>query len=149
MERTVSNDGPEFSKLTASEYKKDVDSIWRELNRIAAILEGPPFPGLEDYVNTFITEFKAVEKERHTENQQKLADISRKMGQRSFWIGIAGVSISLMALVVTIVGIMVGIWIHTHANVDLPKLFQDGGAPSVSLQQLPQNVNLPASFSLR
>src|ERR1700679_151868 len=99
MERTVNNVGPEFSKLTASEYKKDVDSIWRELSRIAAILEGPPFPGLEDYVNTFITEFKAVEKERHTENQQKLADISRRMGQRSFWTGVAGALVALIALI--------------------------------------------------
>jgi hypothetical protein len=83
------------------------------------------------------------------ENQQKLADISRKMGNRSFWVAVGGVSIALMALVVSIVGIMVGVWIHEHANVNPSKLFQDSSAPSVSLQQLPQNVNLPASFSLR
>jgi hypothetical protein len=143
------NDGSRFLSLTKGEYERDQKAIWEVLERVTAILDGPPFPGLRERVHTFITTFEAVEEERHRENQGKLADISRKMGQRSFWIGIAGVSISLMALVVTIVGIMVGIWIHTHANVDLPKLFQDGGAPSVSLQQLPQNVNLPASFSLR
>ena len=143
------SDGTQFSRLTEREYKQDKDAIWRELTRIAAILEGPPFPGLEDYVNTFITEFKAVEKERHTENQQKLADISRKMGQRSFWVAIGGVSIALMALVVSIVGIMVGVWIHEHANVNPSKLFQDSGAPTVSLRQLPQSVTLPTSFTLR
>jgi hypothetical protein len=143
------NDGSRFLSLTKGEYERDQKAIWEVLERVTAILDGPPFPGLRERVHTFITTFEAVEEERHRENQGKLADISRKMGQRSFWIGVAGVSVSLMALVVTIVGIMVGIWIHTHANVDLPKLFQDGGAPSVSLQQLPQNVNLPASFSLR
>ena len=146
----MSNDGPEFSKLTASEYKKDVDSIWRELSRIAAILEGPPFPGLEDYVNTFITEFKAVEKERHTENQQKLADISRRMGQRSFWTGVAGVSVALMALIVSIVGIMVGIWLHTHAGITPVQLFHNSMAPAVSWsRQSLQDVVLPASFAPR
>lgn len=143
------SDGTQFSRLTEREYKQDKDAIWRELTRIAAILEGPPFPGLEDYVNTFITEFKAVEKERHTENQQKLADISRKMGQRSFWVAVGGVSIALMALVVSIVGIMVGVWIHEHANVNPSKLFQNSGAPTVSLRQLPQSVTLPSSFTLR
>ena len=143
------SDGTQFSKLTEREYKQDKDAIWRELTRIAAILEGPPFPGLEDYVNTFITEFKAVEKERHTENQQKLADISRKMGNRSFWVAVGGVSIALMALVVSIVGIMVGVWIHEHANVNPSKLFQDSGAPTVSLRQPPQSVTLPSSFTLR
>jgi hypothetical protein len=143
------SDGTQFSKLTEREYKQDKDAIWRELTRIAAILEGPPFPGLEDYVNTFITEFKAVEKERHTENQQKLADISRKMGNRSFWVAVGGVSIALMALVVSIVGIMVGIWIHEHATVNPSKLFQNSGAPTVSLRQLPQSVTLPSSFTLR
>ena len=143
------SDGTQFSRLTEREYKQDKDAIWRELTRIAAILEGPPFPGLEDYVNTFITEFKAVEKERHTENQQKLADISRKMGNRSFWVAVGGVSIALMALVVSIVGIMVGVWIHEHANVNPSKLFQDSGAPTVSLRQLPQSVTLPSSFTLR
>jgi hypothetical protein len=143
------SDGTQFSKLTEREYKQDKDAIWRELTRIAAILEGPPFPGLEDYVNTFITEFKAVEKERHTENQQKLADISRKMGNRSFWVAVGGVSIALMALVVSIVGIMVGIWIHEHATVNPSKLFRDSGAPTVSLRQPPQSVTLPSSFTLR
>ncbi len=143
------SDGTQFSRLTEREYKQDKDAIWRELTRIAAILEGPPFPGLEDYVNTFITEFKAVEKERHTENQQKLADISRKMGNRSFWVAVGGVSIALMALVVSIVGIMVGVWIHEHANVNPSKLFQDSGAPTVSLRQPPQSVTLPTSFTLR
>jgi hypothetical protein len=143
------SDGTQFSKLTEREYKQDKDAIWRELTRIAAILEGPPFPGLEDYVNTFITEFKAVEKERHTENQQKLADISRKMGQRSFWVAVGGLSVALMALVVSIVGIMVGVWIHEHANINPAKLFQNSGAPTVSLRQLPQSVTLPTSFTLR
>ena len=143
------SDGTQFSKLTEREYKQDKDAIWRELTRIAAILEGPPFPGLEDYVNTFITEFKAVEKERHTENQQKLADISRKMGNRSFWVAVGGVSIALMALVVSIVGIMVGVWIHEHATVNPSKLFQNSGVPTVSLRQLPQSVTLPSSFTLR
>ena len=143
------SDGTQFSKLTEREYKQDKDAIWRELTRIAAILEGPPFPGLEDYVNTFITEFKAVEKERHTENQQKLADISRKMGNRSFWVAVGGVSIALMALVVSIVGIMVGVWIHEHATVNPSKLFQNSGVPTVSLRQLPQSVTLPTSFTLR
>ena len=143
------SDGTQFSKLTEREYQQDKDAIWRELTRIAAILEGPPFPGLEDYVNTFITEFKAVEKERHTENQQKLADISRKMGNRSFWVAVGGVSIALMALVVSIVGIMVGVWIHEHANINPAKLFQNSGAPTVSLRQLPQSVTLPTSFTLR
>ena len=143
------SDGTQFSKLTEREYKQDKDAIWRELTRIAAILEGPPFPGLEDYVNTFITEFKAVEKERHTENQQKLADISRKMGQRSFWVAVGGVSVALMALVVSIVGILVGVWIHEHANINPAKLFQNSGTPTVSLRQLPQSVTLPTSFTLR
>jgi hypothetical protein len=143
------NDGSRFLSLTKGEYERDQKAIWEVLERVTAILDGPPFPGLRERVHTFITTFEAVEEERHRENQGKLADISRKMGQRSFWTGVAGVSVALMALIVSIVGIMVGIWIHTHANVDLPKLFQDGGAPSVSLQQLPQNVNLPASFSLR
>jgi hypothetical protein len=143
------NDGSRFLSLTKGEYERDQKAIWEVLERVTAILDGPPFPGLRERVHTFITTFEAVEEERHRENQGKLADISRKMGQRSFWTGVAGVSVALMALIVSVVGIMVGIWIHTHANVDLPKLFQDGGAPSVSLQQLPQNVNLPASFSLR
>jgi hypothetical protein len=143
------NDGSRFLSLTKGEYERDQKAIWEVLERVTAILDGPPFPGLRERVHTFITTFEAVEEERHRENQGKLADISRKMGQRSFWTGVAGVSVALMALIVSIVGIMVGIWIHTHANVDLPKLFQDGGAPSVSLRQLPQSVTLPSSFSLR
>jgi hypothetical protein len=135
MERTVSNDGPEFSKLTQREYEQDKASIWRELNRIVAILEGPPSPGLRDYVNNFITTFNAVEKTRHEENQQKLADISRKMGQRSFWVGVAGVGVAIMAIVISVVGIMVGIWLHTHANVDLPKLFADPQGMVVSSEE--------------
>jgi hypothetical protein len=146
----VSNTGSEFSKLTDSEYKKDNAAIWRELNRIVAILDGPPSPGLRDYVNNFITTFNAVEKTRHEENQQKLADISRKMGQRSFWTGLAGVSVALMALIVSIVGIMVGIWLHTHAGITPVQLFHNSMAPAVSWsRQSLQDVVLPASFAPR
>lgn len=134
-------DGSRFLSLTKGEYERDQKAIWEVLERVTAILDGPPFPGLRERVHTFITTFEAVEEERHRENQGKLADISRRMGQRSFWVGVAGVSISLMALVVTIVGIMVGIWIHTHAHVDLPKIFHDSFAPAVGYFQ--QSVDLP------
>jgi hypothetical protein len=135
------NDGSRFLSLTKGEYERDQKAIWEVLERVTAILDGPPFPGLRERVHTFITTFEAVEEERHRENQGKLADISRKMGQRSFWIGVAGVSVSMMALVVTIVGIMVGIWIHTHASVDPLKIFHDSFAPAVGYFQ--QTVDLP------
>jgi hypothetical protein len=143
------NDGSRFLSLTKGEYERDQEAIWEVLERVTAILDGPPFPGLRERVHTFITTFEAVEEERHRENQGKLADISRKMGNRSFWVAVGGVSIALMALVVSIVGIMVGVWIHENATVNPSKLFQNSGAPTVSLRQLPQSVTLPSSFTLR
>lgn len=146
----MSNDGVQISRLTKGEYERDQKAIWDKINRFEAILDGTPgsqTPGLRERVSTFITQFEAVEEERHRENQGKLAEISRKMGQRSAWIGVAGVSVAFMALVISIVGIMVGIWLHTHAGINPVQLFHDSMTPALSWsRKFPQDVTLPAVY---
>jgi hypothetical protein len=50
-------------------------SIWRELNRLKEIIEGPPHPGLETRVDRFLTRFETIEAERdkqHKANRWRL-----------------------------------------------------------------------------
>lgn len=65
-------------QVSRREYEADQNSIWRELGRLGAIVEGPPHPGLETRVNAFLTEFRTLESERdkqHKANRNRLNTI--------------------------------------------------------------------------
>lgn len=55
--------------VTRGEYEGDKKSIWREVRRIAEIVEGPPHPGLETRVNSFLTRFETLEAEREKQHK--------------------------------------------------------------------------------
>lgn len=61
--------------LTRGEYVSDQNAIWKEITRLRGIIEGPPHPGLETQVLTFLTEFRTLETERdkqHKANRNRL-----------------------------------------------------------------------------
>lgn len=67
--------GSEEQGISRGEYESDQKSIWQEIGRLKGILEGPPFPGLESQVMTFLTEFRTLETERekqHKANKSRL-----------------------------------------------------------------------------
>jgi hypothetical protein len=66
---------PDSEWIPRRETERNEQQIWRELSRLGKIIEGPPHPGLEKSVSTFLAEFKAVERERekqHKANQLRL-----------------------------------------------------------------------------
>jgi hypothetical protein len=86
---------PDTEWVPRREIERIATEIWKELSRLGQIIEGPPHPGLEKNVNTFLTEFKAVERERekqHKSNQLRLNLI----------IGILGIIGSYCMIYVTI-----------------------------------------------
>ncbi len=55
--------------LTRREYEADKTAIWKEVKRVAEIVEGPPHPGLEKRVDTFLTQFETLEKQRDKQHK--------------------------------------------------------------------------------
>jgi hypothetical protein len=145
----VSIDGTQFS-LSEREYQNDKSSIWRELSRIGAIVEGPPHPGLDKRVSTFIDKFEAIETQRHEENQEKLQQISNKLGSRSLITNIAMVIATIAGVMVAIAAVAATLYLAHHAEMEPLDLLGHPRSSVVSLQQNPpQSVGLPASFALR
>lgn len=54
--------------ISKAEYKSDQRSVWKEIGRIGAILEGPPHPGMETRMNDFLVEFRTLETEREKQH---------------------------------------------------------------------------------
>lgn len=66
-----------------AEYEADKKALWVEIHRIGEIVEGPPHPGLEKRVDTFMIEFKTLELERdkqHKANKYRLDVIISILG---------------------------------------------------------------------
>jgi hypothetical protein len=57
------------------EYESDQKALWVEIHRIGEIIEGPPHPGLEKRMDTFLTKFETLDEERksqHRANRRRL-----------------------------------------------------------------------------
>jgi predicted glutamine amidotransferase len=115
-----------------------------DIRRIKETLYGPPYPGLEARVNAFFTTFEAVEKTRHEENQQQLTALNSKMGQRSFWVSVAGVAVAFASLMVAIAAIAATIYLAKHADLEPTKLFSREPNPVVSSTQAPNDAHIPS-----
>jgi hypothetical protein len=115
-----------------------------KLARAYEVLFGPPYPGLEARVNTFITKFEAVETVRHEENQDKLAQINQKLATRSFWVTVAGVSIAFASLCIGAMALAATIYLSKHSQVDPLKLFSNHFDPVVSSwEKSPEDSSAP------
>jgi hypothetical protein len=55
--------------ITRKEYESDQKALWVEVKRIGEIIEGPPHPGLEKRMDTFLTRFETLEGERKSQYQ--------------------------------------------------------------------------------
>lgn len=110
-----------------------------DLRRCKETLFGPPYPGLEARVTAFITTFEAVEKTRHAENQEQLSQLNAKLGQRSFWVSVAGIAVAFASLMVAIAAIAATLYLAKHAAVDPRKLFSGDTLPVYAhYQKAPQ-----------
>jgi hypothetical protein len=51
------------------EYESDQKALWVEIHRLGEIIEGPPHPGLEKRMDTFLTRFETLEEERKSQHR--------------------------------------------------------------------------------
>lgn len=76
-------------QATRRELEDFKDSIWREVNRLKEIIEGPPHPGLETRVDRFLTRFETIEAERdkqHKANRWRLDAIIAILAATAAWL---------------------------------------------------------------
>jgi hypothetical protein len=66
--------------LTRNEYESDQRSLWVEIHRIGDIVEGPPHPGLEKRVDTFLTKFETLEAQRDKQHKANTARLNVIIG---------------------------------------------------------------------
>lgn len=76
-------------------------------------------------------EREKINQQRHQENTAKLDEINTHTAQKSFWVSVAAVCVSIAAIIVTALGIYIGYKVSTH-SFDLP-LFHSN-TPSVAEQ---------------
>lgn len=77
--------------LTRGEYESDQKSVWKELGRLAGIIEGPPHPSPVQKMNDFIVEFRTLETERakqHKANTTRLNIIITALAAIAGWLAI-------------------------------------------------------------
>ena len=62
-------------RLSWTEFKQAIAEIWKEINRLWRIVEGPPHPGLEKQVSDFLVEYRTlqtVSEKHHKANTTRL-----------------------------------------------------------------------------
>ena len=75
--------------LTRREYEAKHGEMWREINRLKEILEGPPHPGLESKVSSHLIESQTEEKQRdkqHAANRWRLDFIIAALAALAAWL---------------------------------------------------------------
>ena len=122
----------------------DSDGALRALRDRVVRLEGkiecPPYPGMEEKLNTLIVSSNAVERERlrvqaiqHTQNQEKLDEINSKVGKKTLLVNLAALAVMFAALVVSIFA-MFGIgYLSKHSQVEPLEILR-GSLPAFAVQ---------------
>lgn len=112
-------DGP----VTRAEAEAKHVEIWRELDRIKGIIEGPPHPGLERRAILFFDNYETIEKERdrvqasrHSENKDANDKIQTRI---QFW----GAIIALLALFCAGCMAYLALKSALHASIDPVEIF--------------------------
>lgn len=93
------------------EYEADQEALWAEVIRIKQIIEGPPHPGLDRRVATFIDSYEAVEVERDRVQTQRHEENKATAERMELRLQLWGFVISVLALAA--VGIQ--IWQAVHS----------------------------------
>lgn len=128
--------------VTKSELDLSLDKLSGRIQRLEGTIDGPPYPGLEDAVKTFMTSVLAVEKERdrvQTERHQENKDANDETQKRvNFW----GLMISLFGLVCAACMLYLAIK-SAHVSVDPARFFKSQQPNPVVSYSQPQESSIP------
>lgn len=77
--------------LSRREFEIEKTAFWAEIRRIREIIEGPPHPGLENRVNSYLTAAAAVKEEQERQHKANRWRLNVIIGLLSLLVGVLAI----------------------------------------------------------